>query len=271
MIRRRSVAIFTFAITVSLGVPAYAAADAGPTGGSWDSSNSGSALPDANVSNMQIRYVPAITDDLPTGSATLGPPSVGSASAAVLSDSASLAAVSWICSVYASDPRIAIHNSRQSVQGEGWQSCTGATYWQTAIKVTVQKYWGLGLWNNLYLYDSGYTSKPWLERIVWWYCTQGNGLAEVPDRDGRLSGDVPSSCAVPERPRSTVSFLRRWLVHGLGIATNVRERVARGRTPRGRASYTGAERPPRLARRRRPAQHETRRGSGGDAPGSLSE
>lgn len=158
--------LFASLCLMSLGIPAATASGGVPGGnGAPGTAADSSAAP----ANAQVEYVPAFSNDLPTGQADLTAADSKKPSAGVTP------AVSWICTVYASDPRVAIHNSRQSIEGEGWQSCTGSTYWLTAIKVTVQKYKGLGFWNNLYQYNSGYTSEAWLERIVWWYCTSGNG------------------------------------------------------------------------------------------------
>lgn len=151
---------------MSLGIPTASASGGGSgRNAGWGSAADSAAAP----ANAQVEYVAAFSHDLPTGQAHLTAadgkrPSVGMNPA-----------VTWICTVYASDPSVAIDSSRQSIEGEGWQSCTGTTYWQTAIKVTVQKYKGLGFWNNLYQYNCGYTSQAWLERVVWWYRTSGNG------------------------------------------------------------------------------------------------
>lgn len=80
--------------------------------------------PPAAPANAQVEYVPAFSRDLPTGQADLTAadgkrPSVGMNPA-----------VTWICTVYASDPSVAIHSSRQSIEGEGWQNCTGTAYWR---------------------------------------------------------------------------------------------------------------------------------------------
>ena len=37
--------------------------------------------------------------------------------------------------------------------------------------MTIQRYLGLGVWQNKYQWSSGYTSNPWLERIIWYYCS----------------------------------------------------------------------------------------------------
>lgn len=159
---------FAFLCLLSVGLAPAATASNGPPGGN---AAPGNATVDASPPpSAQTQYVPAFSDDLPTGQADITMGSTSNRHTRGVAPN-----VSWICTVYASDPKVAIHNNKQAIEGEGWQSCTGSAYWQTAIKVTVQKYKGLGLWNNLYQYNSGYTSSPWLERIVWWYCTSGNG------------------------------------------------------------------------------------------------
>ena len=154
-----------------LAVTGTSTAQADTTGGT-STGNGGNSAGPATAGSIQstsgqtptVSYVPAFATDLPKGSSSLGPTS-SAASAAVAP------AVSWICTVYASDPSRAWHTGGDSVQGEGWQSCTGATYWQTALTVTIQRYLGLGVWQNKYQWSSGYTSNPWLERIIWYYCS----------------------------------------------------------------------------------------------------
>lgn len=123
----------------------------------------GNSLPSApNDTVLQDDLIPAFSNDLPTGTTTQ-------------SSSPSGASVSWVCSIFASNPHHVFVNNRESIRGHGFQSCTGASYWQTAIKITIRKYKGFGIWNNLYQYDSGYTDQAFLERYIWWYCTDGNG------------------------------------------------------------------------------------------------
>lgn len=143
------------ALAVCLSVLALAG-PAGADGGSGTSDPSG-------TTTLQEFYVPAFSIDLPTGSTQIP------------SASPSGSSQNWVCSIFASNPHHVFVNNRESIRGHGFQSCTGATYYQTALKVTIQKYKGLGFWNNLYSWSSNYTDNPYLERVIWWYCTADNG------------------------------------------------------------------------------------------------
>lgn len=87
--------------------------------------------------------IPAFDDDLPLSGETFA--------ATAASKSASLAAASWVCSVYASDPT----KFANTIEGEGFQSCAGAGWGPQRLKVTIQRYLGLGAWQNKASIDSG--------------------------------------------------------------------------------------------------------------------
>ena len=88
--------------------------------------------------------IPAFSSDLPLSGASYRP-----APSADVRSTAALA--SWVCSIYASDPS----KFANTIEGEGWQSCTGSGWSPQRLKVTLQKYKGLGFWNNLTVRDSG--------------------------------------------------------------------------------------------------------------------
>jgi hypothetical protein len=79
----------------------------------------------------------------------------------------------WVCTVYASDPWL--ENSQ--IHGEGTQLCSGVGWENTAIRITIQRYAGVGIWNNRYQFTSPWEGVPdgdWIDYIVWWGCT-GSG------------------------------------------------------------------------------------------------
>jgi hypothetical protein len=103
-----------------------------------------------------IETIPAFDDDLPKGSVEFGSDSApqtipggpaqssGGSTVTSTTEQGAAATASWVCTVYASDPSI----SASKVYGSGWQSCSGTGFLQTALKVTIQTYTGLGLWKN---------------------------------------------------------------------------------------------------------------------------
>jgi hypothetical protein len=153
---------------LSVGAAANGADAGGRSTGNGGNAPASSGSARAAADSSTVSLVPAFDNDLPKGSAHFGPSTKGTSSQATPS---AAAAPSWICTVYASDPRRAVHSSKNSVEGEGWQSCTGSqTVWYSAIKVTIQWYAGLGIWNNKYSWSSGYQDEAWLERVIWYYC-----------------------------------------------------------------------------------------------------
>lgn len=113
-----------------------------------------------------LKIVPAWDHDLPVGTGTYGP---AKNSPSPATTKARPASVPWICSVYASDPE----QAHDEIIGNGWQSCSGTGYEDTQIRVTVQKYWHLGIWNNVKQVDSGWSSSYWLDRYVYADCVSG--------------------------------------------------------------------------------------------------
>jgi hypothetical protein len=112
----------------------------------------------------KVEVVPAFARDLPIGTARFGPSTTSSSSGA---STLSASAATWICSVYASDPYL----SQSLVGGDGWQSCTGAGFQQTALRVTIQTYWGLGLWKDRSSQMTNWTNYSWLERHPQYSCS----------------------------------------------------------------------------------------------------
>jgi hypothetical protein len=121
-----------FAVALLAFVPVLAVAD--PAGAASTSTGT----------KPVVNLIPAFSTDLPLSGASLRPaPSADVNSAAALA--------SWVCSIYASDPS----KFANTIEGEGWQSCTGSGWSPQRLKVTLQKYKGLGFWNNLTVRDSG--------------------------------------------------------------------------------------------------------------------
>lgn len=96
----------------------------------------------SSAGDAQMTYIPAFDGDLPKGSAAVGL-EPGPTSALTRAASAS-SGPTWICTVYASDSRRAVYSGKNSVEGDGWQSCTGTqTYrivdgWQGTYHQAVQ-------------------------------------------------------------------------------------------------------------------------------------
>jgi len=170
---RHSVRIVLISLVVASTLSAGIAANAAD-GGETSMGNGGNAprsvgVASSSAGDAEMTYIPAFDSDLPKGSAAVGV-EPGPTSMQTRAASAS-SGPTWFCTVYASDPRRAVHSGKNSVDGEGWQSCTGTqTVWYSSIKVTIQRYLGSGLWQNKYQYDSGYQNTAWVERIVWYYC-----------------------------------------------------------------------------------------------------
>ena len=106
------------------------------------------SIPEASASltvQPVFSTIPAFSNDFPVSS-TLRPAPASSSSL-----TASAAASLWTCYDSASTPEIV----GRSVLGPASQTCFGTGWAPQEIRVTVQKYLGLGYWNNLAIYDSG--------------------------------------------------------------------------------------------------------------------
>jgi hypothetical protein len=119
-----------------------------------------------------IELIPPITNDLPTGALQYGPgihkPDTGGGGGP--STDLSFGTGGWICSIYASNP----WKTGYYIQGDGWQSCTGTGFTTTDLKVTIQRYLGLGLWQNKASITKSNSYSAWLEAVPSYYC-RGTG------------------------------------------------------------------------------------------------
>ncbi len=112
-------------------------------------------------SQPTVTLVPAFSADLPLSGTSYGPTTQPGARAGALS------AASWVCSIYASDPT----KFANTIEGEGWQSCTGSGWSPQRLKVTLQKYKAFGFWNNLTSRDSGYVYINFVDRNFIYDCS----------------------------------------------------------------------------------------------------
>jgi hypothetical protein len=152
-------ALVAVGVLATAGLPAVAA----PT-----TTAGAQGIPSAAVAvgvPSQVQLVPAFDHSLPVGTTSIGS---GAAQPGALTSATATA--SWVCTIYASDPWF----TPPEIEGDGWQSCTGAGYSPTHIKVTIQAYMGLGLWNARYSYTSPWTSSNWDQATVYYNCT-GHG------------------------------------------------------------------------------------------------
>lgn len=79
----------------------------------------------------------------------------------------SLAAVAgWSCTLYASDPGY----SSGTIEGEGFQACAGAGWAPQRIIVTIQRYLGLGFWQNKAQRDSSWVYIDFIHRDLIYGC-----------------------------------------------------------------------------------------------------
>jgi hypothetical protein len=76
----------------------------------------------------------------------------------------------WVCTVYASDP----WNSGDEVEGDGWQTCSGAGYAPARVAIKIQRSRWYG-WETMYTYISDWTSANHDEATVWYDCS-GEGI-----------------------------------------------------------------------------------------------
>lgn len=124
-------------------------------------------------SSPKIEKIPAWSHDLPIGKAEYHPKAV-EPKGATADKTGVYKIYPWKCSVYASDP----WQVGRSVGGEGSQICSGSGYLQTLLQVTIQRYLGLGFWQNVRgPVSTGYTNKYWLDMTLYYNCS-GTGSEE---------------------------------------------------------------------------------------------
>lgn len=109
---------------------------------------------------VTAQSIPAYDRDLPVGKAALPRSSAASPAAAL---------ASWVCTVFASDP----WKNGSEIEGDGWQSCSGAGYAPSHIKVSIQRSRWYG-WQTMWSYTSPWTSDDWDSATVWYDCS-GDG------------------------------------------------------------------------------------------------
>jgi hypothetical protein len=121
----------------------------------------------ANNSIPNLSLIPAFDHDLPFSNGQ------SLTSSSIISNPLSIpalpstAATSWTCSVFARAPFI----SGRAVFSEGSQTCSGSGWAAQRIRVTVQKYLGLGYWNNLATIDSGPVFAYYTDQIINFNCS----------------------------------------------------------------------------------------------------
>jgi hypothetical protein len=112
-----------------------------------------------------IQYVDAFTDDFPIGNVTMAQMPDGRVVSNPSPASNQLA--SWVCTVHASDA----WKVSSTIYGDGWQGCSGTGYEQTALRVTLQRYAGLGIWNNRVQEDVGFSNSDWISKSISYNCS----------------------------------------------------------------------------------------------------
>lgn len=118
------------------------------------------------VAGPKVEVIPAWATDLPTGQATLAPIHSSAFSAA--------AAAPWVCTVFAGNPWF---NGSSSINASGSQTCSGSGWSPQMVKVTLQKYAGFGIWNNVVSSSSGWTTSNPVSRKLSYAC-RGTGSEE---------------------------------------------------------------------------------------------
>jgi len=129
------------------------------------------AEPSAPGTTPVIEIVPAFDNDLPLSGLALSATGLQARPNSVVTPAAD-----WVCSIYASDPT----KFANTIEGEGFQSCSGINWSPQRVKVTLQRYLGLGFWNNLTIVDSGYVYINFVQRDFIFDCsTQGTQTYRV--------------------------------------------------------------------------------------------
>ncbi len=131
----------------------------------------------------EMRLVPAFDNDLPTSGLH------SSAQATARPNRVATPLASWVCSIYASDP-VKFANT---IEGEGFQSCSGTGYTPQRVRVTLQRKLGLGFWNNLTIVDSGYVNVGFVQRDFIYDCSSLGTQTYRVVTDGYAVGGAYSS------------------------------------------------------------------------------
>ncbi|WP_167582690.1 hypothetical protein [Kineococcus rubinsiae] len=112
--------------------------------------------------------VPATSTDLPKGHANYT--TQGSGQAVAPASLAQAAAASWVCTVYASDPR----KAGIFIDGDGSQFCSGAGYAPQRFTVSVQRSRWYG-WQGMHSQSSSWSSSSFSELYGVGYDCSGDG------------------------------------------------------------------------------------------------
>ncbi|WP_219468621.1 alpha/beta hydrolase family protein [Nonomuraea rhizosphaerae] len=86
-------------------------------------------------------------------------------------------AAAWHCYLYVSDPSFVKYSGRWHVEGTGRQSCTGSGYAPQGPRLTLQRYFGLGIWRNVVRTSIAWSRGSYAEMRKAWNCT-GSGSEE---------------------------------------------------------------------------------------------
>lgn len=137
------------------------------------------AAPSEPASAVVVERIPAFDDDLPVASQSFGEGAAGSRASAP----------DWVCSINAGVP----WKSGSAIRGSGFQSCSGPGWRPQRVDIVVQKYRGVGVWNNMGAHSStGWTNNSYASRTASWSCagqgTQTYRLVADGYADGGLSG-----------------------------------------------------------------------------------
>lgn len=156
--------------------------------GSTTPSPSATGAPSPSSSNNespgeppQFSLIPAFDDDLPNVQ-RFGPE--GALAEGVGAE--------WVCSVHAADP-VKFANT---IEADGFQSCSGTGYAPQRINVVLQEYNGLGFWNNLQNNDSG---DVWVNFVQRDFIFKGVSMLVPLQRGGVSKGRLaPGQVGVPD-------------------------------------------------------------------------
>lgn len=116
----------------------------------------------AGASAAAGQTVVAFDQDLPRASAKMQEKKA--------SDGKLVARASWVCTVYASDPR----RSDVFIEGDGSQFCSGSGYAATKITVKVQRHRWYG-WQTMRSQSTGWSSSGFIELVDVAYDCSGDG------------------------------------------------------------------------------------------------
>jgi hypothetical protein len=162
-VSRRKRGLWAAAVLTAVSMAGFAAADPALGGGTRIDRGDGWAP-------YKVASYPADDPDYPIGEVKYGP-GVGTKAKKPLTSGLQYSHGSWSCTVWASDA----WESGYYAYGDGWQSCIGSGFLQTALTVTLQTKLCCGFWKNRAKWSTGYTNYAWLERVPRFYC-KGIGL-----------------------------------------------------------------------------------------------